>query len=175
MEGILRREVALPKSAAKIAAVAVFVLLTFLGAYVRIPLPFTPVPVTMQTMFVLLAGACLGGGLGVASQLSYVLAGTAGGLLSLTGPTAGYLWGFVIASFLVGSYVKRCSRRFISLAGLFLVADLLILACGVAWLKALFGFSLQKTLLLGAFPFIPGDVCKVLAAAIIYRSLSSKK
>lgn len=89
MEAILKREIVVNKTACRIIGVTVFVILTSLGAFVRIPLPFTPVPVTLQTFFVLLSGAVLGGAIGAASQLSYLLLGTAG-LPIFTNAGSGY-------------------------------------------------------------------------------------
>ena len=93
--------------AAAAAGVIGFALLTALGAAVRIPLPFTPVPITLQTLFVLLAGVTLGPRLGAASMAFYLLLGTAGyhvfagsercGLQTIFGPTGGYLLGFLLA------------------------------------------------------------------------------
>ncbi|MCH7819743.1 MAG: biotin transporter BioY, partial [Candidatus Marinimicrobia bacterium] len=83
-----------------------FALLTALGALIRIPLPFTPIPITLQTFFVLLAGAMLGSKRGTLSQMVYVFAGAAGipifagmssGLALLAGPTGGFLAGFLLA------------------------------------------------------------------------------
>ena len=92
-----------------IVGVLLFTLLTTLGAIVRIPLPNTPVPLTLQTVFVVLSGVALGARLGLASQLLYVALGTAGmpifanggsGIAYVTGPTAGYLLGFHAARML---------------------------------------------------------------------------
>ena len=78
MEVILKKELVLNKAACRIIGVAIFVVLTSLGAFVRIPLPFTPVPLTLQTMFVLLSGAFLGSGLAATAQLGYILLGLSG-------------------------------------------------------------------------------------------------
>src|SRR5574341_1526984 len=97
--------------------VVAFVIMTALGAHVRIPLPFMPVPITLQTFFVHLAGATLGPALGPVSQALYVLAGAAGlpvfaggtgGLAYLVkGATTGYLLGFVVATALVGWLIRQ--------------------------------------------------------------------
>jgi len=112
---VLKREIIKSRLINNILGVSIFVVLTSLGAFVRIPLGFTPVPLTLQTFFVLLSGAILGSNLGLFSQAGYLLLGAAGlpifsgagsGLLYLFGPTAGYLWGFIIASFVVGRLIN---------------------------------------------------------------------
>ena len=96
MEAVLKKEVILDKTLCRVMGVLTFVILTSLGAFVRIPLPFSPVPITLQTFFVLLSGALLGSNLGTISQLSYLLLGASGlpvftgagsGLFYLLGPT----------------------------------------------------------------------------------------
>jgi biotin transport system substrate-specific component len=154
---------------------AFFFLGTMLGAYVEIPLPFTPVPLTLQTLFVLLGAAYLGRGWASGVQAAYlgtgaagaaVFAGAAAGLVHLTGPTAGYLWAFLPASLLVGSlWTKACSRGFLCRLALLAAADLLILAAGTLWLGLLLRAGFWHSLALGFLPFLPGEALKVFAAA----------
>jgi biotin transport system substrate-specific component len=96
------------KKAVAAIGVTFFVLATALSAYVRIPVPGSPVPITLQTFFVLLAGAVLGRKLGAASQIGYVILGAVGlpifqgagyGIAYLFGPTGGYLMGFAAAAY----------------------------------------------------------------------------
>jgi biotin transporter BioY len=107
------------------AFITLFAALTALGARVTVPLPFTPVPVTLQVLFPLLAGLLLGSKRGALSQAEYVAAGLAGlpvfakggsGLAYLFGPTGGYLLGFIAAAFLVGELAAkmRASTRIVS-------------------------------------------------------------
>ncbi len=95
---------------------ALFAALTGVGALIAIPLPFTPVPITLQTFFIFLAGALLGKYLGALSQLIYLLLGVVGlpvfakgssGIGALLGPSGGYLVGFIPAAFLVGYLLER--------------------------------------------------------------------
>lgn len=183
MEAILRKEVIVNRTLCRIIGVAVFVALMGLGAFVRLPLPFTPVPITLQTFFVLLSGAFLGSNLGVITQLCYILLGVSGlpiftaagsGLFYLFGPTAGYLSGFILASFLVGKLIRRSKNSFISTFGLFCLADLILLLCGIIWLKLILGYSLAKLLFIGFIPFIPGDLLKALAASVLYLKLKPR-
>jgi biotin transport system substrate-specific component len=182
MEAIFKKEIILNKALCRIISVAVFVILTTLGAFVRIPLPFSPVPLTLQTLFVLLSGAILGSNLGTISQLSYILLGVAGipiftgagsGLVSLFGPTGGYLWGFIFAAMFTGRFITH-TDKLSSVFGILCIADLLILVCGTVWLKFLSGYSLGKVLLIGFIPFIPGDLLKAWSASILYMRLKPR-
>ena len=146
-------------------AVAFFAACTAGGAQVRVPLPFSPVPVTGQTFVVLLAGALLGRKLGPASQLLYaglacVLPGATAGPLHLT---AGYIVGFAGAAYVVGALVGE-SRSYLRVAGAMAVGSLVIYVLGAAWLAGATG-SLSDAVLRGVVPFVPGDVVKLLLAA----------
>jgi len=183
MEAILKREIVTNKTICRIFAAFTFVILTALGAYVRIPLPFTPVPITLQTFFVLLGAALLGRGLGVITQAAYLTFGIAGlsiftgagyGFAYLLGPTGGYLLGFVLAAYFGGKCLDSERGGLLYVFAVLFAADLILLACGVLWLKAAFGLSLAKAILLGLLPFIPGDILKALAAAHIYLRLKPR-
>jgi len=177
MELALEREIVLNKTACRIIGVAAFVLFTALGAFVRVPLPFTPVPLTLQTMFVLLSAACLGGNLAGCSQLIYILLGVIGlpiftnassGLSYLAGPTGGYLAGFVVAVFFIGKAIRRVENNFLLTFALFCLADFLLLFCGALWLGVYLGSGFSKSFWLGFAPFVPGDILKAFAATGIY-------
>lgn len=149
-------------------------LLTALLAQARIPLPFTPVPLTGQTFAVLLAGAALGSRRGAASMLLYLLfgsmglpffAGGQGGWTYLAGPTLGYLLGFIAAAWLTGRLAERGLERSLRTSLLpFLAGTLVIYLCGAAWLALSLG--VQKALLLGVAPFVIGDLLKIALASI---------
>jgi biotin transport system substrate-specific component len=180
MEAILRREVVASKTISRVIGIITFIILTCLGAFVRIPLPFTPVPITLQTFFVLSSGAFLGGRLGLAAQLSYVLLGISGlpiftggasGLFYLFGPTGGYLFGFVLASFFVGRFIKYTKNSLLQTFALLCLGDFIILASGVIWLKVILGYPLTRLMWMGFIPFLPGDLFKVGTAAVIYCKL----
>ncbi|GBD10276.1 Biotin transporter BioY [Candidatus Thermoflexus japonica] len=157
-------------------------LLTALMAQITIPLPFTPVPITGQTLAVLLVGAALGSRRGALSMAAYVLEGALGlpvfaggtaGLKRLTGPTGGYLIGFIAAAFVTGWLAERgWDRRPLSTALAMLTGNTVIYLFGLPWL-ALFlgGFSGPKgALALGLLPFIPGDLSKLALAAFLLPS-----
>ncbi|MEI6631029.1 MAG: biotin transporter BioY [bacterium] len=183
MEGILVKELIISKKLSRAIAVVTFIILTGLGGFVRIPLPFTPVPLTLQTFFVLLGAACLGGNLGSLSQLGYLVLGISGlpiftaagsGLLYLCGPTGGYLVGFILASLFVGRFIRYARGSFILTLTVLFAGDLLLLGCGVIWLRLILAQPLSKTLLIGFIPFLPGDFLKALAASVVYLKLKTR-
>lgn len=149
-------------------------LFTALLAQVRIPLPFTPVPLTGQTFAVLLVAAALGARRGAASLGLYaalglaglpVFAGGASGLAYVLGPTGGYLLGFVLAAWLTGRLAERGLDRRIRTAWLpFLAGTMVIYACGAGWLALSLGVT--KALALGVLPFLVGDAVKIMLAAL---------
>jgi biotin transport system substrate-specific component len=129
---------------------------------VKIPLPFTPVPLTGQTFAVLLVGAALGAKRGLGWPF---FAGGASGLGYMSGPTLGYLVGFVAAAALTGYLAERGLDRRVSTALFaFLAGQAVIYLFGVAWLTLLLGF--QKALMAGLVPFLIGDALKIAAAAL---------
>ena len=157
-------------------------------AQVSVPLPFTPVPITGQTLGVLLVGAAYGPALGPLTLGLYLLWGILGlpvfapdpdgsheaglAVLSLAGPTGGYLWGFVVSSWLVGALARRGWDRNVSTAAAaMLLGEVAIYAVGLPWLHqalpALVGgpVSVQDTLRAGLYPFLVGDVIKLMIAA----------
>jgi len=150
-------------------------------ARVSVRLPFTPVPISGQTLGVLLAGASLGSSRGFRSMLLYLAAGAAGlpvfagggaGLGWLLGPTGGYLLAFPLAAWLVGYAVERwgADRHPLSSFAAMLVASVVIYAVGVLGLAvwgALEGraHGLAQLLALGVYPFVIGDLFKTALAA----------
>ncbi len=153
-------------------------LLTAVGAQVRIPLPWTPVPLTLQTFFVPLTGAALGPGLGAASQVLYLLLGFAGvpvfaaaGPGLLFGATAGYLLGFPLAAWSAGALLQRVSGRGLFRIWLATAAAMgIIYVCGAGWLVLGLHFTPIQALSAGVVPFLPGDAAKAIAAAGLVRA-----
>ncbi len=151
-----------------------------LSAQAAVPLPFTPVPLTLQTLFVLLSGALLGSKRGPASVIVYIILGMSGipvfasggvGLARLLGPTGGYLVGFAAASFAVGFLFERglgkspLTRTLVMLAG-----SVLIYAFGLPRLASFTGWD--RVFALGLYPFISGDLLKLGAVILLLQSLS---
>jgi len=159
-----------------IAGAASFAALTALGASIEIPLQ--PVPITLQTLFVLLAGASLGARYGTLSQLMYVGAGAAGlpvfaggasGAAILAGPTGGYLIAFMITPALIALLLKRSETLLWQIAS-FTAGKLLILTLGVIHLTLFYTHDIGRSLFVGVLPFLPGAVFKIVAAVSIHRS-----
>jgi len=167
----LTRRHAIAYDAALVLGGSLFVAL---AAQVTIRLPFSPVPITGQTLAVLLVGALLGSRRGAWSLLAYLLEGLAGlpvfaggasGPAYALGPTGGYLIGFVIAAFVVGWLAERgWDRRLGSTALAMVAGNVAIYACGLGWLSLFVG---RQALALGLIPFLAGDVVKLVLATTI--------
>lgn len=158
-----------------IAYSAAFIGLISLGAWVSVP--FFPVPVTLQTLFVLLAGAVMKRYAVIPVSL-YVVLGALGlpvfhtgvaGSGILLGPTGGYLTGFIFAALVVGIAYENVSET-VRITGL-LVATGIIYTFGVAWLMYSLNTGLVPAVISGVLPFIPGEVVKVFAAYRIAQKL----
>jgi len=144
-------------------------------AQIEIPLPFTPVPITGQTFGVLLIGAALGSKRGAAALILYLVeggiglpffAGGARGLGILTGATAGYLVGFVVAAYVVGLLAERGLERNVRTSIIpFLVGTFIIYLFGVAWLGVVLK-SFSQGIALGLVPFLIGDAVKLILASL---------
>lgn len=153
-------------------------LLVALSAQTAIRLPFSPVPITGQTLTVLLVGALLGSRRGALTILFYFFEGALGlpvfargmsGPVYLMGPTGGYLMGFVGAAFVTGLLAERAwDRRVPSTALAVLLGNLVIYVFGLPWLAHFVG--VDKVLILGFYPFIPGDLIKLALATALLPS-----
>jgi biotin transport system substrate-specific component len=146
--------------------------LTGLAAQISIPLPFTPVPITLQTFTVLLAGAALGPLRGAASMLLYLVVGAAGApwfaeqASGFAIPSFGYIVGFVIAAAVVGELARRGAGR--TVAGtvpIMILGNVVIYAIGVPWLMASLHLDLALGFEYGVRPFLIGDGLKIVLAA----------
>ena len=161
----------------QLIGIVLFVAFTALAARITIPLPFTPVPITLQVMAVLLAGLVLGPRDGAASQLVYLMAIAVGlpldakalGAAALTGPTAGYLIGFVPAAFATGWLVKRLPAERVSRFVGAVVGVAVVYAAGIVWLSQAVG-NLRTAWTLGVAPFILIDLGKAIVAAVVAES-----
>ena len=160
-------------------------LVVALSARVAFPLPFTPVPLTLQPLAVLLVGLFLGPLDGALAMLAYLLEGAAGlpvfsptgpgGLLQILGPTGGFLMAYPLVA-LISGFV---SRRLRCVTGTFMAA---LVACilatsvlflfGASWIAHLHPVSAQSLWILAIAPFLPGEAVKVFIAAGVYRALS---
>ncbi len=153
-------------------------LLIGLCAHLKVFLPFSPVPVTGQTFAVLMIGALLGSRRGCLAVLAYITEGAAGlpvfalgaGPAVLFGPSGGYLFGFIPAVYITGRLAEMGWDRKIGKTILAMVlGNLVIYSFGLFWLCCLTGFS-AMVLALGFYPFIVGDLVKIILAAILLPS-----
>ncbi|MBU1319196.1 MAG: biotin transporter BioY [candidate division Zixibacteria bacterium] len=156
-----------------------FNLLLVTSAYISINLPFSPVPITGQTFGVLLIAMILGRVRGAAVVCAYLLEGAAGlpvfaggkaGLVTLFGPTGGYLLGFAVAAFVAGSLADRgWDRSYLKSIIAMTIGTAIIFLFGLSWLAK---FVPELSLLtVGLTPFVPGAVLKISLAAVILPSL----
>ena len=181
-QGILVRMASLAVGRRTLTA-ALFVLLTTAGAYVALPVPWTPVPMTLQPLFVLLSGLVLGPSAGAASMAAYVLLGVSGvpvfaaipaGPAALVGPTGGFILAFPLASGLCGWLAgpRQAGAPRILLA---LMAGLLVIyLAGAAQLALLTGSPLMTVFRTAVLPFALGDSIELLVAMAIALRLRSR-
>ena len=143
-----------------------------LAVSAKVQVPFWPVPMTMQTLVVLLIGAHAGTRLAGATVFAYLLEGAVGlpvfstgaGLAFMVGPTGGYQVGFLLSAIMVSFAFERGLARTLPKAlAVYVAGDLEILGLGVAWLSTLIGF--EKALMVGVVPFLPAEALKIALAA----------
>jgi biotin transport system substrate-specific component len=148
-------------------------------AHVALPLYFTPVPLTLQTLAVLLLGLLLSPRLAAATLGAYLIEGALGlpvfapsllgigGVAHLFGPTGGYLLAYPLAAALASFLFRRTQRGFSSAALSAAAGSLFILASGALWLAIFSHAPVQNVLTLAVVPFLPGDALKIVAAAAL--------
>jgi biotin transport system substrate-specific component len=168
---------AVTRRPSRIVAIGIvgFAVALALASQIAVPIPGTPVPITLQPLVVVLAGMWLGPVAGAASMVLYLSAGAAGlpvfspfgapGLMRFVGPTGGYLFAYPVAAFVAGALSRRAS----SLLGRWVAAlagSAVLLFGGFAQLAILTG-SLSQALPLAIHPFVPLDAVKALVAALL--------
>jgi biotin transport system substrate-specific component len=151
-------------------------------AYLAFPLPFSPVPITGQSFGAMIAGLLLPPGAAMGSQLAYLLAGAMGlpvyaggraGIGVLFGPTGGYLWGLAAGSYVTSAIVESGTRRAQipttsrCIAASIVGGVVILYALGVVQLALTARFSWPQALVVGALPYLPGDVVKASVAGIV--------
>ena len=150
-----------------------------LWAAAKIQIPFYPVPITMHTFAVLVIGMTFGWKLGGATVLLYLAEGAMGlpvfsgtpekgiGLAYMMGPTGGYLLGMALAAAVVGWLAESgWDRRIVTTALAMLIGNAIIYLFGLAWLGSVVGWD-KPVLSFGLIPFIPGDIAKLILAAMV--------
>ncbi len=161
----------------KIGLSLLFAVITGIFAQIRIPLPWTPVPITGQVFAVLLAGVLLGSLYGGLSMIFYVCLGALGipwfaGLRSgLTlGPTLGYLIGFIPAAIFVGSFAFK-NRRLFSQILIMLIGILIIYFIGALNFSVVMKTNIAMTMKMAVLPFILFDIAKAIIAGFVSRAI----
>jgi biotin transport system substrate-specific component len=163
-------------SARRAIVLAAFgVALLAVSAKINLPLPY--VPMTLQTLVVLMIGAVYGWRLGTLTIIAYlavgalglpVFAGPVGGLKPLTGATAGFLSGFVVAAFITGWFSERgWDRSMVRLFVVMAIGHIVIMAMGFAWLAYGMKLGAEKAWLVGVMPFLAGALVKNTLGAIL--------
>lgn len=168
-------------STKEMTLVAMFTGLTAIGAFISIPVG--PVPITLQTLFVILSGLILGPKLGALSQIVYIIlglvgvpifAGFTGGLQSIMKPSFGFVIGFVFAAYIVGKIAHKeatISTNNIWIASL--VGTIVIYSFGLPYMYYMLnivmakGFSFIVVLRMGCLLFLPGDLAKFILASMV--------
>lgn len=158
---------------------ALFVALITIGSFIFIPIG--PVPIVLQNMFVLLSAIILGPLQASICVGIYLLSGFAGlpvfaggvsGLGKLVGPTGGYLIGYLPAVLVTGYISKTLGKKLSSYIIAMSIGSLFIYSIGVPWLMVVASLNLKKALIVGMYPFLIGDVLKIIAAAFIAKKTS---
>lgn len=164
----------------EMALVAMFAGLTAVGAFISIPVG--PVPITLQTMFVILSGMLLGGKLGALSQIVYIVlgligipifAGFTGGPQTILKPSFGFLIGFIFAAYVVGkiTHGEQRSTKKIWIASI--VGTVVIYLFGLPYMYYILnivmekGFSFGAIMNMGCLLFLPGDLIKLVIASLV--------
>jgi biotin transport system substrate-specific component len=155
------------------------------AAHVSVPLPFTPVPLTLQPLAVLGVGLALGPVAGFFTMLAYLAEGALGlpvfsptgpgGLLQLFGPTGGFLMVYPLVAAIVGGLSRQLSSRipnFLAAFAACIVATVLLFACGAGWLMHLANLSWRATWIEAIAPYLPCEAVKIVIAAGVYSSLN---
>lgn len=174
----------------RIATVSICTSLIIAGSYFSVPIPWSPAPISLASMFVTLSGLVLGARRGACACLLYlglgavglpVFANATGGIAPLLGPTGGFLLGYPISAFVAGLLFRPTaghsdeerSRRFFRALAAALVAALVLYIPGVLWLMSSLSLSFPAAIAAAVVPFVAGDILKAIAAAATARTLTS--
>ncbi len=171
---IVREQAAAMAAARQVAMVVGASLFVALCARLSLPLPFTPVPLTLANFGVLVVGLLLGSKRGFAALVLYLAQGAAGlpvfspaglgGIAQLLGPTGGYLLAYPLAAFIAGWIAERGAGKFGRFVAAALAAEVVIFAGGLAWLMVLTHGATQA-MTFGLYPFVFAEIIKIAAAA----------
>lgn len=170
-----------------ITHIGIFTALTAIGAFIS--LPIGPVPITLQSFFVLMSGIILGSKKAILSQIVYlllgliglpILAGFSGGLQTIVKPSFGFLIGYIIAAYCVGKFIENKSKTTKNITMAVVMGTLIIYAFGLPYMYYVLNimlssnFNIMKILKIGMLVFIPGDTLKAIIAVLIGSKLQDK-
>ncbi len=169
-------------SVKEMGKISIFAALTSILAYIIIPLPFSPVPVSGQTLGVMMAGLFLKPGAAVASQIVYIAMGIIGlpvfsggraGLGILFGPTGGYLWGFILGAYIIARLINYTDENDIykNFLILFTGGLLIIHLLGLIQYTIITDVSIKQAFITSLLPFIPGDIFKIILVLFLNNKL----
>jgi biotin transport system substrate-specific component len=159
---------------------ALFAALLAVLSLFNVSLGFSPIPISLENLVIMLAGALLGARYGfisiglviVLTALGFPLLHGTGGLALILGPTGGFIWAYPFSALLIGFFISRIKSNGLSalLLSFFIMeifGSLMLYVTGVPWLSHVAGVSLSKALVLGCYPFLLGDAIKAFIAALI--------
>lgn len=183
----MKGEVAMKKSGFSVRGVtlsAMFAALLVVISFVNIHFSFSPVPISLENFAIMLAASVLGARYGlfsigtvvVLTAIGFPLLHGSGGLALLLGPTGGFIWMYPVSAFLIGLIVPRIKSK--GVGGMILVfltlelfGSLLLYVTGVPWLAHAADVSLSKAMVLGCYPYLPGDAVKAVLGTVIWASV----
>jgi|DewCreStandDraft_4_1066084.scaffolds.fasta_scaffold02770_22 biotin transport system substrate-specific component len=178
---IITKEIVLNKDLESVLKILLFSFLTFLASLVRIYLPWTPIPITLQTFSLFVSVYYLNPKEIGISQSIYILAGIIGlpvfaagisGMLALVGPTAGYLLGFIIAGVIMSILKEKVKIMPFIMFCIFVLGTIIIYLFGILHLFIIYKIDIITAIKIGVTPFIAGDILKIILASIF--SLKNK-
>ncbi|NLY43126.1 MAG: biotin transporter BioY [Clostridiaceae bacterium] len=161
---------------------SMFTALVAVSGYISIPVPFSPVPITAQSMAVMLTGCILNVRQSIMSMVTFLLLGTIGipvfaggrsGIGVLAGPTGGYLIGFLVAAIII-SLLKGSANKIIRLGMANILGSIIIYIIGTSWLMFVTGTGLYEAIAIGVLPYIPGDLLKCFAATLVGYTVNNQ-
>ncbi|MFW6309273.1 MAG: biotin transporter BioY [bacterium] len=168
----------------KIVQIAFFAALTVVLAFISIPLPFSPVPITGQTLGVMLAGYLLKGKDAFLSQLIYVLMGVIGlpvfaggssGPGVLFGPGGGFIWGFLLAAYFIGKFTQKNKTSHKDILVLIIGGILLIYLLGAIQMILVLDLSFREVFFSSILPYLPGDFLKIFITFTVGRRIKKSR
>ncbi|MCX8093165.1 MAG: biotin transporter BioY [Candidatus Goldbacteria bacterium] len=172
----LTKDIIIDQRIENIFKILLFSFLMFVGSLIKVYLPYTPVPITLQTFFLFISIYYLSPKQVGMSQTLYIIAGLIGlpvfaagitGMLSLIGPTAGYLLGFIVAGVIMSILKEKIKTTVLNMFYLFILGTIIIYFFGIIHLCIIYKINISAAIKIGALPFIIGDLIKISIASMI--------